>query len=108
MTDRRVALVTGAARGIGAASVAALVAQGYAVVAVDSCAGEGPTRPDAVTYPLATREQLDAGGGAGGGRAAGPPLWQPRDDEQEALWQVDVRGVWTTAAVTVPLMLAGP
>lgn len=50
----RVALVTGAARGIGAATVKALVAEGCHVVAVDWCLGEdGP-------YPQGTREQLEA------------------------------------------------
>lgn len=55
MTDR-VALVTGAARGIGAATVAALVADGYRVFAVDSCSGDTP--PPGVGYPLATRADL--------------------------------------------------
>ena len=50
-----VALVTGAARGIGAATVAALVAQGWSVVAVD-VAADDPALP----YPMATRAQLDA------------------------------------------------
>ena len=36
----RVAIVTGAARGIGAATVAALAAGGWSVVAVDRCADD--------------------------------------------------------------------
>lgn len=51
----RVALVTGAARGIGAATVAALVAQGWRVLAVDR-AGDDPDLP----YPMATPAELQA------------------------------------------------
>jgi len=51
----RVAVVTGAARGIGAATVLGLVAEGWAVVAVDR-AGDDPRVP----YPLGTRRELDA------------------------------------------------
>jgi SDR family mycofactocin-dependent oxidoreductase len=51
----RVALVTGAARGIGAATVAALAAAGWRVVATDRCADD-----PALPYPLGTRAELDA------------------------------------------------
>ena len=51
---RRVAVVTGAGRGIGAAVVDALVVQGLSVVAVDRCRDDA-----AVPYALATRKDLD-------------------------------------------------
>lgn len=51
----RVAVVTGAARGIGAAVVRRLAGSGWCVVAVDRC-GDDP----AVGYPLGTKEQLAA------------------------------------------------
>jgi SDR family mycofactocin-dependent oxidoreductase len=52
----RVALVTGAARGIGAATVAELCRQGYAVTALDVCAGG--IVPPGVGYPMATTDNL--------------------------------------------------
>jgi SDR family mycofactocin-dependent oxidoreductase len=55
MTDR-VALVTGAARGIGAATVRRLAGQGYRVVAVDWCV----EKQDGVPYALPGRDELDA------------------------------------------------
>jgi SDR family mycofactocin-dependent oxidoreductase len=48
-------VVTGAARGIGAATVLALVAAGYRVVAVDVCADD-----PALPYPMGTQAELDA------------------------------------------------
>ena len=50
----RVALVTGAARGIGAATVTALAAAGWRVVAVDRCADD-----PALPYRLGSRGDLD-------------------------------------------------
>jgi SDR family mycofactocin-dependent oxidoreductase len=57
MTDheaRPVALVTGAARGIGASVARRLASDGYAIVALDRCHDD----PD-LSYPLATRAELD-------------------------------------------------
>jgi SDR family mycofactocin-dependent oxidoreductase len=140
----RVALVTGAARGIGAATVRRLVADGFAVVALDSC--EGDDQLAAPCYPLASEAELsgladdlgdrvlpvvadvrdrgaldsavtgalgrwgrlDVAVAAAGVIAGGRPLWETDDAELGLLWDVDVRGVWNTAAATVPAMLAGP
>ena len=140
----RVALVTGAARGIGAETVRTLCHDGYCVVAVDSCVGDDV--PDGVAYTLATRDELEAvaaqfpnqvlarvadvrdrealaGAAADAVRtfgsldavvaaaaviAGGLPLWESPDSHLDSQWDVDVRGVWNTAAVTIPHLLAGP
>lgn len=132
----RTALVTGAARGIGAATVAHLVADGHRVMALDSCSGP----------PLATAADLDGVVAAHGDRVlgrvvdvrdrralegavaevvtrwghldvvvaaagiihGGHPLWETPDAALDEMWEVVAKGVWNTAAASVPAMLAGP
>jgi SDR family mycofactocin-dependent oxidoreductase len=142
-TDR-VALVTGAARGIGAATVLELCRQGYAVTALDVCSG-GNVLPG-VGYAMANRAnlesvaqafpdqvlaiesdvrdrealesavnatlvrfgRLDAVVAAAGIVVGGLSQWETPEAHLQTLLDVNVLGVWNTAAVTVPVMLAGP
>jgi SDR family mycofactocin-dependent oxidoreductase len=55
VAEQRVAVVTGAARGIGSATVRRLVADGWSVVAVDVAADDA-----AIGYPLGTEAELHA------------------------------------------------
>src|SRR3954454_8853031 len=120
---KRVAIVTGAARGIGAATVQELVRDGWAVVAVDRA-----TDDRRLPYPLATEEELhalirervevlagdaaseavlreavavaeerfeglDAFVSAAGVIAGGAPLWEMPAAEVEAVLEVDLLAV---------------
>lgn len=132
----RVALVTGAARGIGAATVDRLVSDGCRVLALDSC--EGPplaTGQDlealaerhgdavvcrvvdvrdraalaaAVDEAVRTWGRLDVAVAAAAVLRGGLPLWETPEDDLDTLLAVDVKGVWNVAATAVPAMLAGP
>jgi SDR family mycofactocin-dependent oxidoreductase len=128
---RRVALVTGAARGIGAATVAALAAGGWRVVAVDLCADD-----PALPYALGSRAELDrvvaadvrdadalaaavrlaqerwggldAAVAAAGIIAGGVPAWQVPPGQEQAVLDVDLGGVLNLARVAVPALLRRP
>ncbi len=65
-SEGRVAVVTGAARGIGAEVALSLAGAGWRLVLVDSCADD-----PAVSYGLATQADLDAVVEACGGGAVG-------------------------------------
>lgn len=127
MTDgaTRVALVTGAAGGIGRATVARLVAEGYAVTAYDRdravrdldaptvlpVVGDVRVRHEldgAVAATLGRHGRLDAVVAGAAVVAGGRPLWETPVEELDELWASDARSVWLTAAATVPAMLAGP
>jgi SDR family mycofactocin-dependent oxidoreductase len=134
----RVALVTGAARGIGAATVEALVADGWLVVAVDRCADDPgipyalSTRADlerlasesVVTAVADTRDAaalaaviadaearwggLDAAIAVAGVIAGGVPAWELPLEQQQAVLDIDLGGVLTLARVAVPALLRRP
>ena len=131
----RVALVTGAARGIGAATVQALTADGWAVIAVDR-ASDDPRIPyqmgtseqlealrsdtvltvvadtcdvEALDRAVALAEQefggLDAAVAVAGVVAGGVPLWEQPEEQVRAVLEVDLYGVVALARAAVPALL---
>jgi len=98
-----VALVTGAARGVGAATVAALAAGGWRVIAADRCADD-----PALPYPLGTRSDLDRVVDAAGPGAIGC-VADTRDPAALALavGEADQRWGGLDAAIAVAGVIAG-
>ncbi len=121
----RVALVTGAAGGIGQAVVAGLLEQGVHVVGVDIADAHEPQfgpklrtlvadvrEPEAMreAVELARREfgGLDVAVAAAAVMAGGRPLWETTDAEWDALFGAGVRGVANLARAATPAMLVRP
>lgn len=132
------AIVTGAARGIGAATVRALASQGWSVIAVDRTADDpalpyhlgtlaelealaGPTvvpvvadvrDVDALAGVVSEAEErfggLDAAVSAAGVMAGGVAQWEVPPEQERVLLDINLGGVLNLARVAVPALLRRP
>lgn len=132
-----VALVTGAARGIGAATCVALARDGFRVVALDTCSHDDSLNyalgteaqlaevvascgddaegvvcdvrdADALAAIVADLDRLDAVVAAAGVVWGGPPLWETPPQVWETVFDVNVRGVFHTVRAAMPRLLGHP
>ena len=94
------ALVTGGASGIGAALVALLVAEGYAVTALDLTAGPGITVADAADVPFDLFDLVFLNAGIIGQPG---PAWAAGSDE---VWRVNFHAPRRALQVLIPGWLA--
>jgi len=100
----RCAIVTGAARGIGAATVRALAADGWTVVAVDRCVDD-PRLP----YAMGSREELEAVAGDARPGAVTPVVADATDVDALAavVAEAEARAGGVDAVVAVAGAIAG-
>lgn len=128
VADGPVALITGAARGLGAATAAALDAAGFRLVLTDIAGAElggvAASCRDAVAMPADVRRQadldaavasalerfgrLDVAVANAGVIAGGAPLWETDDATWRLLADVDLDGVFHLVRAAVPALLAAP
>ena len=98
-----VGLITGAARGIGAATAVALAGQGWDVVLFDVCADD-----PALGYPLASPEELEATAARCGGEAVTGDVRSPADLGQAVDRARDRFGGLDAAVSVAGVILAAP